>query len=290
MPQISVVMPTRNSERFLAATVDSLLGQTFKDFEMIVVDGQSTDKTLDILAGYKDPRIRVFQQPLAITAARNFGLEQSQSPWIVAHDSDDVSHPRRLETQWAALGRKPGAVFSYTGTNHIGNVDAAGGRSRFPMTQAFFAMRLCYQFPMVHSTLMFSRQAALSVGGYTWQLAEDYGLVSRLIELGRMVAVPEKLVDFRLHPTSNTHGWMSQMEAMAVEIAVDNCRRFFRVSDADARRAHRALVNHGKPGQWAEWSWFLRCCAPRLPWKSAELYAWLAFQAVKSVRPGKSAA
>lgn len=283
-------MPTRNSERFLASTVEGLLSQTLKDFELIVVDADSTDKTLEILSHYKDPRIRIFHRPLEIAPARNFGISQSQSPWIAAHDSDDVSHPRRLEMQLAALERTPDAIFSYTSINHIGNLEVAGGKSRFPTTQAFFAMRLCYQFPMVHSTLMFSRQAALSVGGYTWRLAEDYGLVSRLIELGRSVAVRERLVDFRLHSTSNTHGWMPEMKTMAVDIALDNCRRLLRLWDADARRAHAALVNRGKPGQWNEWSWFLRFCAPRLPWKSAELYAWLTLQTVKSLRPGKIAA
>lgn len=290
MPQISIVMPVRNSEQFLVPAVDGLLAQTFRDFELIVVDGGSTDRTLDILSGYNDPRIRVFQEPLEITPARNFGIARSQSPWIAAHDSDDVSLPRRLELQLNALNRTPNAVLCYTATDAIGNISAAGGKSRFPRTQAFLAMRLCYQFPMVHTTVTFNREAALSVGGYTWRWAEDYGLVSRLVELGRTVGVPEKLVNFRLHPTSNTHKLMSEMNAMAADISVDNCRRLMRLSDADARRAYAALKNRGQPGQWREWSWFLRFCVPRFPWKSPELFAWLGLQTVKLLRPVKAAA
>ena len=97
MPQISVIMPVRNGERFLRQTIDGLRAQTFADFELIVVDGGSTDRTLDILASYQDPRIRVFQQPLEITPARNFGIAQSKSPWIAVQDADDVSLPKRLE-------------------------------------------------------------------------------------------------------------------------------------------------------------------------------------------------
>ncbi len=164
-------MPVRNGERFLNQTIDGLRAQTFEDFELIVVDGGSTDRTLEILSSYHDPRIRLFEEPLEITPARNFGMAQAKSPWIAVHDSDDISLPKRLEMQYAAVKGMPNAVLSYTDVNVIGNLEAAGDKARFPKTQAFLAMRLCYQFPMVHSTLMFNREAALAVGGYTWRWA-----------------------------------------------------------------------------------------------------------------------
>ena len=289
MPQISIVMPVWNGEQFLAETIDSLRAQTFRDFELIVVDGGSTDRTGDILESYRDPRIRVFQQPLKIAAARNFGIAQSVSPWIAVHDADDISHPRRLDMQWQALNRIPNGVLSYTDVNLIGNLDAAAGRAHFPRTKALLAMRLCFQFPMVHTTVMFNRQSALAVGGYTLKWAEDYGLASRLVECGQTAAIPRKLVQFRLHPASESHKSLTETIVTARDIGVDNCLRFFRLSDADARRAHAALVSRGQPGQWREWSWFLRFCAPRLPWKSLELNAWLGLQTLKLLRPGKQA-
>ncbi len=287
-PRISVVMPVWNSDRFLAQTVESLLAQTFEDFELIAVDGGSKDRTLEILSSYKDPRIRIFEKPLEITPARNFGIAQARSSWIAVQDSDDISLPRRLEAQWNALNKTDDAVLAYTDVNFIGNIAAAGGKARFPKTQAFLAMRLCYQFPIVHSTVMFNKEAALAVGGYHWRWAEDYGLVGRLVERARSVAVPEKLVEFRLHPTSNTHKLMAEMNAMAVDIATDNCRRLMRLSDPDAERAYAALINRGQPGQWREWSWFLKFCVPRLQWKSPELYAWLGLQTLKLLRARKT--
>lgn len=289
-PQISIVMPVWNSERFLAETVESILAQTFEDFELIVVDGGSTDRTLKILSDFGDSRIRIFQKPLEITPARNFGIAQAKAPWIAVHDSDDISQPRRLELQWNGLNQTPGAVLAYTDVHYIGNLGAAPGKARFPKTQAFLALRLCYQFPVVHSTMMFNKEAALSVGGYTWRWAEDYGLVGKLIERGRTVAIAHKLVDFRFHPTSNTHRLMSEMNAMAADIAKDNGRRLMRLSDADARRAYSALMSRDHPGQWHEWTWFLRFCVPRLKWKSSELYAWLGWQTLKKCRFGKMAA
>jgi glycosyltransferase involved in cell wall biosynthesis len=157
-PRISVIMPVRNGDRFVAETVDGILAQTFTDWELIVVDGGSTDRTLEILSGFKDSRIRIFEQPLEITPARNFGIAQAKSPWIAVHDSDDISLPRRLELQWQALNRLPNSVLSYTDVNFIGNINTVGGRARFPKTQAYLAMRLCYQLPMVHTTMMFNRE------------------------------------------------------------------------------------------------------------------------------------
>ena len=291
MPQVAIVMPVRNSERFLVEAVDSLRAQTVQDFELIAVDGGSTDRTLDILTSYKDPRIRIFElalKPMQITPARNFGIARAESPWIAVQDSDDISLPRRLEKQLAALNRMSGSVLAYTDVNFIGDIAAAGGRARFPRTQAFLATRLCFEFPIVHSTLMFSKPAALAVGGYSKTSAEDFELAGRLVEQGRTAAVSEKLVNFRLHATSSTHQLISEMKLIKVEIAIDNCRRLLQLSDSEAHRAYAALMNRGQAGQIREWAWFLQHCVPRLKWKSPELYAWLGWQTVKLFRPGKA--
>jgi hypothetical protein len=280
-------MPTWNSARHLAETVESVLQQTFGDFDLIVVDGGSTDGTLDILARYKDRRIRVFVRPdLKATPARNYALAQSEAQWIAVLDSDDISLPKRFENQLRALEAVPDAVLSYTDFDHLGDLSAAAGDFRFARTRAFLAVRLSYFFPMVHSTVMFKREAAKIAGEYTWACAEDYGLVSRLVRIGNVAPVFEKLVQFRLHSTSLTHRTMKELPAVTAEIATENCQAFFRLSPADARRAYSALKNHGQPGQWSEWLWFMRTCIPRLPWKSFELYSWLAFQTLKTLRPG----
>ena len=115
-PQISVLMPTRNAEAFVAEAVESILRQTVKDFELLVLDGGSTDRTLTILAGFGDPRLRVLAVPAAgIVAALNHGLEHARGPWVARQDADDISLPRRFELQLNALKDQRGSIFCHTG-------------------------------------------------------------------------------------------------------------------------------------------------------------------------------
>ena len=100
-PRISIIMPVWNGEKFIAAAVDSLLAQTFTDFELLVIDDGSTDHTPEILRGYTDPRVRIFRLDHAgIVVALNHGLAQARADWIARLDADDLSLPRRLELQW----------------------------------------------------------------------------------------------------------------------------------------------------------------------------------------------
>jgi glycosyltransferase involved in cell wall biosynthesis len=281
-PQISVLMPVWNGERFLAESVESLLTQTFTDFEVVVVDGGSTDRTLEILAGHNDPRIKIFQAPPGIVPALNFGIEQARGKWIARHDADDISLPQRLALQWAAVNREPTAVFCHTDVELIGEDVETIGRARFPRSQAFLTLKLCYQCPVVHGSVLFKKETVLAVGGYQGQQAEDYGLWGRLIENGRVIGIPKKLLKFRIHEVSASKRHREAMTAAAEKIAIEHCRRFMRLSDEDARRAHGVLVAHGQC-RWLEWSWFLRYCVPRLRWKSAETYAWLGWQTFKTL-------
>jgi len=97
-PAVSVVIATFNRAAYLPATIDSVLNQSFQDFEVIVVDDGSTDDTQAVLAGYGS-RLRCFHQANAgASAARNFGVSQARAPWIAFQDSDDLSMPTHLET------------------------------------------------------------------------------------------------------------------------------------------------------------------------------------------------
>ena len=284
-PQISVLMPVWNGERFLAEALESILAQTFTDFELVAVDGGSTDRTSEILSRYDDPRVRIVHAPPGLVPALNFGIVQSRGKWIARQDADDISLPRRLEKQWRALERHPNAVLSYTDVELIGKEAGSIGRARFPKTQALLALKLCYQCALVHSTAMFKKDAALAVGGYRMeeQHAEDYGLWGRLIERGDSLGLPEKLLQFRIHPVSASKRNADAMTEMADKIAGEHGRRFMRLSAEEGERAHAILIAHGRCS-WQDWSWFLRCCIPRLRWQSAEMYAWLGLQTLKMFR------
>lgn len=281
-PRISVVMPVWNGDQFLAEAVDSILAQSFTDWELIVVDGGSTDRTLEILSSYGDPRIRVVHAPgTGIVPARNIGISHALAAWIACNDADDISLPNRLQVQWDAVNRVPDAVLSYTDVELIGEVSASIGRARLPRTQAFFAMKLCFQFPTVHSTVMFKKEIAMAVGGYEGQTAEDYGLVGKLIESGRSVGIPQKLLKFRLNPVSATHRDKKITPAIAEKIGRDHCERYMRLSPEAAQRAYAVLSAPRNDRHWKEWAWFVRYCVPKMRWKSAEMFGWIAWQSVK---------
>ena len=102
-PQVSVLMPTWNAGQYVAEAVESILLQSLADFELLVVDGGSTDRTLEIVSRYRDERVRVLSAPSAgLAPALNFGMAQARAPWIARQDADDVSLP----SVWRPNGRR----------------------------------------------------------------------------------------------------------------------------------------------------------------------------------------
>src|SRR6186713_2063521 len=105
LPPVSVLMPTHNAAAFVTASIESLLAQTFTDFELIVVDDGSTDATLDVLAAIDDPRLTVIASPdnQGPVHARNRAFAAARGRYIAALDADDLCHPERLARQVAYL-------------------------------------------------------------------------------------------------------------------------------------------------------------------------------------------
>ena len=142
-------MPVWNGERYLRAALDSVFAQSFADFELVVVDDGSTDRTSDILGSYSDSRLITHRlEHAGIVTALNFGTSVARGEWIARQDADDISQPERLATQMKAVRARPDAVLSYTDVALVGE-DARGIKpARFPRTKAFLALRLCYQNPI----------------------------------------------------------------------------------------------------------------------------------------------
>jgi glycosyltransferase involved in cell wall biosynthesis len=283
-PRISIIMPVWNGEAYLREAMDSILSQTFTDFELIIVDDGSTDGTAKILASYHDARVRVFRLDHAgIVVALNFGIAQAKAEWIARQDADDVSLPTRLEKQWKALQLNPHAVLAHTNAEYIGEQSRSVGRARFSKTRAFVALRLCYQCPIVHSTVLFKKETALAAGGYLpdERHAEDYSLWGRMLERGEFVGLPDKLLKLRRHSMSVSHQNAETQIALTRKIAIQHCQQFMELPDEEAQRAFAVLCTPPAGRKRADWWWFLTHCAPRLRWKSAETRAWLLWQTLR---------
>jgi glycosyltransferase involved in cell wall biosynthesis len=283
-PCITILMPVWNGEKFLAAAVDSLLAQTFTDFELLVIDDGSTDRTPEILRAYTDSRLRVLRLDHGgIVVALNHGLAQAKADWIARLDADDISEPRRLELQWQAASHNPRAVLCHTAVTFFGEGTALVGEAWLPRSRSFMALRLCCQCPVVHSTVLFKKSVALAAGGYFSEErhAEDFSLWGRMLEQGEFVVLPEKLVRFRLHVQSVSRQNLAVQTALARQIGIRHCQKFMRLTEAEAIRANALLLTEARCRSLPDWWWFLTHCVPRLRWHSVETFGWLLWQTVK---------
>ena len=280
-PLISVVLPVWNGESYLAAAIDSILAQSFRDFELVVIDDGSTDGTTDILHSYTDSRLRIHRREHGgIVAALNYGVEQSNADWIARQDADDISMPDRLEVQFELVNKIQNIVLSYSDSELIGEVSEGMGNARLPRTKAFTALKLCFQCPIIHSTVLFRKNAFHKAGGYLPEErhAEDFSLWGRMVECGECAGVPKKLLQRRVHSNSVSRQNLDTQLALTRRIAVEHCRRYMRLNDDEARRAFAVLDTSPTERTWSEWGWFLVRCYPRMQWKSLEAVAWLARQ------------
>lgn len=280
---VSVVMPIWNCDKFITEAVHSILGQTYSDFELLLVDGGSTDTTLHIVSQFSDERIRLLRAKPGIVSALNLGLEQARGRWVARQDADDISMPKRFEKQVKELSKNNDRVLCYTNDKLFGDISADTKRARFTHTQALLALKLCYQCPVVHSSTMFTKKAVMDCGGYWGEQAEDYDLWGRLIQCGTTIGLDEELVMTRRHPESASKRHAAVMAVLAKEIAHRHCMHFMDLSDAAASRAYNAILQHGTKQGLPEWRWFICNALPRLRWKSAELFAWVAWQTIKAL-------
>lgn len=218
-PKISVLLPIYNAEKYLRRTLESLLAQTFSDFEVIAVNDASPDASRDIILSYHDPRICLIENPrnLGQTGALQVGLQRARGEYIARQDQDDVSLPERFERQVAFLDQHP--EVGVLGTNYI-IIDAEDrvieGSTPFyaPETISEMAWRLLWTDRLVDSSVMLRRVAAERVGGYdlNYRYAQDFDLWLRLsFEVGVM-RLPEVLLQLRIHSTSSSSRFAESQE------------------------------------------------------------------------------
>lgn len=211
IPDLSILLPVRNEERFLPAALDSLCRQTMTSWEMVCVDDGSTDATPSILAAAArcDRRIRILSTDgRGLVTALNTGLDACRAPLVARMDGDDISHPRRLELQAAFMAADPelgltACAFRHFPRHRIGIGMLAYEAWQNSLDSHGAIMRdLFVESPFVHPSVMYRKRIVEGVGGYLergW--AEDYDLWLRLAAAGvRFARLPEVLFFWRERP------------------------------------------------------------------------------------------
>jgi hypothetical protein len=204
-PRVTVVIPVFNAEAYLAAALESVLGQTRSDLELIAVDDGSEDGSLEVLERFarSDRRIRVLtnDQNLGLSASRNRGWRLARTPYIAFLDADDVALPDRLARQLEFLDAHP-SVAAVGGT--VITIDGSGRRIstvRYPPGNRAIQSRLLQHWcPICQSALTMRRAALEAVGGYRFRCVEDYDFLLRLSERFELANLRETVLLYRLHP------------------------------------------------------------------------------------------
>jgi len=206
-PKVSVVMPVYNAERFLDIAIDSILSQTFSNFEFIIIDDGSTDGSLKIIKSYKDPRIRLITRPnKGLAASLNEGLAEAKGQYIARMDADDISLPKRFEKQISFLDHN--LDVGLLGSNYI-IVDEAG--QQLDITDVFtnpddlkVAMATCNQYG--HGSVMIRTKVFENTAVYDPQIyVEDYDLFNRIAHNYKIANLKQPLYRWRRTLSSYTY-------------------------------------------------------------------------------------
>jgi glycosyltransferase involved in cell wall biosynthesis len=203
-PKVTVLLSVYNDEKYIPEAIDSILGQTFKDFELLIVDDCSTDGTVDILKSYKDPRIRLVinQENIDITRSLNRGLKLARGTYIARHDSDDVSTPERLEKQFYFLENNNDYAAIGSRTEFVDEEGRNIGywKQESSAEEIFYA--LSYRCCLTSSSMMFKKDIVTGLGGYdeSSSHAEDYELFYRISRRYKIYVIPLYLVKYRIRP------------------------------------------------------------------------------------------
>ena len=232
-PTVSVVMTVYNTRAYLAEAVESVLSQTFGDFEFIIIDDGSTDGSTGILQGYarRDPRIRLTSRPnTGIVAAANEGIAQARGRYLARMDSDDVSLPHRFERQVRYLDEHPECVLVGSRVTVVDPYGSPVFDSGQKLTHEQIDAELLSSgggWAVVQPSAMMRTEAVRRVGGYrgTHNVSEDQDLFLRLAEVGRVANLPEPLLLYRRHYKSVMHTQWRQRQEVKERIVRQACQR-----------------------------------------------------------------
>ncbi len=220
---ISVIMAAYNAKDFIAPAIESILNQTYSEFELIIIDDGSTDNTLEIIKLYveKDSRVKLIQSDhLGAPSARNLGVREAKYSWIAIMDADDIALPERFNRQIEATKTNPEVVVWGTYAHHISSTGEVltlvqqGALNQ----EDFYNLWNDGHIPFViNPTALLKKNVLLEAGGYDpkYQFVEDLDLFARMASYGPILAIPEPLLLYRIHSKSESMQKFFQQKQLA---------------------------------------------------------------------------
>jgi len=206
--KITVLMPAYNASNYIEEAIESVLKQTFSEFELLIIDDGSTDNTADIVRSFNDSRIVFIRQSNGgVASALNNGLQHARAEYIARFDADDICYANRLKTQYEFVMKNPEYIVVGSGADYVD----ANGDFVFSYDLAGYTdeqiKNLSYSVcPFIHSTVLLRKSVFLGVGGYNEHAHsfEDHFLWSQIKEKGKFYNLSQSLIKVRLNPESVT--------------------------------------------------------------------------------------
>lgn len=199
-PKLTVILPTYNCELYIETAVESILNQTFIDFELLIIDDASTDGTVPFLKSLNDNRIQLIEKPFntGYTESLNQGLKLARGEYIARMDGDDISMPERFAKQIAYLETHPETILCATAYKFIGREPFFG----FPENHEAIKVSLLKGNCICHPSVMMRKSMLDAYDIYYDQAkepAEDYDMWIRLLYIGKLHILPEILIEYRVY-------------------------------------------------------------------------------------------
>lgn len=261
-PVATVLIPVYNAERYVASAVESVLNQTLRDFELILLNDGSTDNSLLILESLaaKDARCRIYSGPnRGIEATRNAGLALVETEFTILMDADDRSLPQRFEKQIGYLQQNPECVAVGTRVRLIDEedmpiTDIIDRYTHEEIDDALLSRRL----GIAHPSSAIRTSALRAIGGYRqgYRWAEDLDLFLRLGEHGRLVNLPEVLLEYRQHIASISYEHAVQQSRSAANAIQDACERRHASWTAIEKKLAPPARVQGRAAVHRKWAWW----------------------------------
>jgi len=223
-PAVSVLMPAYNAQKYIGEAIESILNQTYKDFELIIIDDNSSDTTWKTILRYqkKDLRIHAYrnEKNLKLSNTLNKGIALAKGKYIARMDADDWSYPDRLQKQVSFMEKHP-KVGIVGGAMEIMKADGSVVAKReYNLTDAEIRKYLFIYSPYSHPLVMLRKNILLKTDLYNtiYNPAEDYDLYFQIGMYSQFANLPDTLLRYRVIENSMTTGNTKQMELKTIEI------------------------------------------------------------------------
>ncbi len=228
-PIVSVLMTVFNAENHLRKALDSLREQEFQDFEVVVLEHGSTDKSLQVLETWGDSRLvlKTMESNIGRTPALNDCLSRANGEFIAILDADDIAHPHRFAAEVEYLNANSDVGLVGTWSNFIDENDCSVGKSHPPISHEKLIKQLAIRDPIVHSSVMFRCDIAKAIGGYdnSFVYAQDFRLIIDFAKKSKIAVLDKELCTWRKVSSS-----LTSSKDLKIERAFDEYRLFRNMS------------------------------------------------------------